>query len=119
MRSLIFAVLFAFAAFPALAQENEKPAQAGEKQAETQAKAQTAAQAAGQEYEPPPGWKTRHRGDKTIYCRKDTEIGSRFPVEKCFTKEQLEIELERIEMMKEEFERHRRVCSDATLCGSS
>ena len=113
MRSLIFATLIALASFPAIAQESAKPAKQEEKKAEVQA------QADAKEYEPPPGYKTRHRGDKTIYCRKDKEIGSRFPVEKCYTKEQLEIELERIELTKEEFEKHRRVCSDPTQCGSS
>ena len=117
MRSLIFAVLFAFAAVPALAQENERPVQAETKQAEAQPEA--AAKADTKEYLPPPGWKTRHRGNKMIYCRKDTEIGSRFPVDKCFSKEQLDIELARIEMSKEEFDRRRRVCSDQSICGGS
>ena len=96
MRSLMLAVLIAFAAAPAAAGDSDK-----------------------QEYKPPPGYKTRHRGDKTIYCRKGTEIGSRFPVEKCFTEEQLKVELERIEVEKEEFERGRRVCSTASVCANN
>ena len=100
MRSLTFACLIAIAAVPAMAQESSNPAQAE-----------------ASEYTPPPGWKTRHRGDKTIYCRKSTEIGSRFPVEKCFSREQLAIELQRIEMSKAEFDRRRRVCSDQSICG--
>ena len=94
MRSLMFAVLIAFATVPAIAEESEKPV------------------AKVEEYKPPPGYKTRHRGDNTIYCRKSTEIGSRFTVEKCYSKEQLEEELERIEASKQEFDRHRRICAD-------
>ena len=96
MRSLIFAILITFATVSAMADDK-----------------------ADKEYKPPPGYKTRHRGDKTIYCRKSAEIGSRFPVEKCFSEEQLKIELERIEVQKEQFERQRRVCADPALCGSS
>ena len=106
MRNLLFALLIAFVAAPAIAQETTKPA------------AQKAV-AAQKEFSPPPGYKTRHRGDSTIYCRKTTEIGSRFPVEKCFTEEQLKIELERIAQAKEEFERGRRVCSTATICANN
>ena len=91
MRNLIFAFLIAFVATPAIAEETDKPA--AEKTV-----------AAKEEFKPPPGYKTRHRGDSTIYCRKTTEIGSRFPVEKCFTQEQLKIELERIAQAKEEFD---------------
>jgi hypothetical protein len=107
MRSLIFAILIAFAAAPAIADDSEKTAKA--ENTDNSAKA----------YKPPPGYKTRHRGDKTIYCRKSTEVGSRFPVEKCYSEEQLEIELERIEAAKEDFERRRRICADQSLCGSS
>ncbi len=106
MRILILAILIAIATVPAIAQDSENPVKE-EKKAEAK------------KYKPPPSYKTRHRGDKTIYCRKATEIGSRFPVEKCFTKDQLEIELERIAASKEEFERGRRVCSSATACANN
>ena len=105
MRSLMLAILIFFATVPAIAQDSEKPVKEVAK--------------VERQYEPPPGYKTRHRGDKTIYCRKASEIGSRFLVEKCFTKEQLEIELARIEAAKEEFERGRRVCSTATQCANN
>jgi len=108
MRSLILAVLVSIATIPAIAQDSDKPAQEA-----------TEAAKAEKEYEPPPGYKTRHRGNKTIYCRKAAEIGSRFPVEKCFSEEQLEIELQRIEAVKEDLERRRRICADQSLCGSS
>ncbi len=113
MRSLILTVLIAFLAVPAMAEDDSKAAVA-----EKADKAETAAQTMT-EYEPPPGYKTRRRGAHTVYCQKTTEIGSRFKVEKCFTKEQLEVELQRIEAAKEDFERRRRICADGTLCGST
>ena len=109
MRSLIIVFLLAFAAVPAMAADDDKPVQ-------EESTAETSATGNREEYKPPPGYKTRHRGDKTIYCRKGAEIGSRFPVEQCYSEEQLKIELERIEAVKEEFERGRRVCSTAEVC---
>ncbi|MFZ2508645.1 MAG: hypothetical protein WAW79_09270 [Steroidobacteraceae bacterium] len=67
----------------------------------------------------PPGYRTKTRGDKTVYCRKAAELGSRFKVEKCFSEEQLKIELERIQMEKEEFERGRRQCVTASVCAQN
>lgn len=111
MRSLIFALLLAFAVAFAVAADDDKPVQQ-EMTAEASAKDMDKA------YKPPPGYKTRTRGDKTVYCRKSAEIGSRFEVEKCFSEDQLKIELERIEVMKEEFERSRRVCATGKACAS-
>ncbi|MBM2853172.1 MAG: hypothetical protein HW417_100 [Steroidobacteraceae bacterium] len=100
MRSLMFAVLIAFATVPAIAQESAKPV------------------AEAKEYKPPPGYKTRKRGDETYYCRKVVEIGSRFPVESCYTKEQLHDLLVRNEEQRQEFERRRRTCSNPATCGN-
>jgi invasion protein IalB len=113
MRSLVFAILIAFVAVPAMAEDSEKVATV-----EKGDKPETAEQAPTQ-YVPPPGYKTRRRGAHTVYCQKTSDIGSRFKTEKCFTQEQLAIELRRIEAAKEDFERRRRVCSDGSLCGSS
>ena len=108
MRSLIIAMPIALLALPAIAQDSDKPAQAA-----------TESASVVQEFQPPPGYKTRRRGAHTVYCQKTTEIGSRFKVEKCYSREQLEVELQRIEAAKEDFERRRRICSDGSLCGSS
>jgi hypothetical protein len=107
MRSLIFAVLIAFSTVPAMSEDTEKTAMVEKAQK---------AQKAEKQFKPPPGYKTRHRGDNTVYCRKTTELGSRFAVERCFSEEQLVLELERIEIAKEAFERSRRICSDPSIC---
>ena len=80
-------------------------------------KAETAkADAKEREFEPPPGYKRVKRGKHVLYCRKDTEIGTRFPVTKCYSEEQLA----QIEMAQErgnrEFEQRRRICSTQTAC---
>jgi hypothetical protein len=36
------------------------------------------------EFKPPPGFRTRKRGDTVVYCRKEIQLGSRFPVDKCY-----------------------------------
>lgn len=104
MRSLMIAILIAFAAVPVFAQDSDKSV--------------TAEVKAEKKYKPPPGYKTRHRGDNTIYCRKSAEIGSRFPVEKCYTQEQLKEFLLREEAARQEFERQRRICSNPNTCSS-
>jgi invasion protein IalB len=100
MRAMMLGLLIVFATLPAVAQDGKEPAKVAK------------------EYKPPPGYKTRHRGDSTIYCRKSTEIGSRFKVEKCFTQEQLKEELARQEAIRQEFEKQRRICSNPNTCGS-
>lgn len=37
---------------------------------------------ASPEFKPPPGFRTRKRGDVVLYCRKEAVLGSRFPAEK-------------------------------------
>jgi hypothetical protein len=86
------------------------------------AQAKPATMASADEDKPfriPPGYKTKTRGDKTVYCRTAAETGSRFKTEKCFSTDQLKLELERIENEKEEFERGRRQCVTALVCANN
>jgi hypothetical protein len=39
---------------------------------------------AAPEFKPPPGFRTRKRGDLVLYCRREAVLGTRFPVEKCY-----------------------------------
>lgn len=110
MRSLIFAVLIAFVTLPAMAEDSEKTAMP-----EKADKAESAQQAAT-EYVPPPGYKTRRRGDHTVYCQKTTEVGSRFKVEKCFSKEQLVALLAENDRQRREIEQRRSICANAATC---
>ena len=100
MRSMMFAMLIAFATAPAIAQDSEKPVK-HEK-----------------EFKPPPGYRTKTPGDQTVYCRKDTISGSRFGTEKCYTEEQLEQKAAENEAARQEVERSTRVCSNEAACGN-
>ncbi len=98
MRVLILAILLAIAAVPAQAGDSEKPV------------------AEAKEFKPPPGYKTRKRGDETYYCRKAVEIGSRFPVTSCYSQEQLEALLVENDRQRREIEQHRSICSNPAIC---
>ena len=98
MRVLIFAILLTIAAVPAMAGDSEKPS--------VQTKM----------FKPPPGYKTRTRGDQTFYCRKNVEIGSRFPVTSCYSQQQLEDLLVENDRQRREIEQHRSICSNPAVC---
>ena len=66
----------------------------------------------------PAGYNTRTRGDKTVYCRKETVSGSRFGTEKCFTEEQLQRKAAEIEAARQELEKSMRACSTDTACAN-
>lgn len=69
-----------------------------------------------EEYVPPRGYKPKKFGDKTLYCRSDREIGTRFKTEKCYDEETLtELELIR-EQNQRNMEQRRAICSDPTIC---
>jgi len=67
----------------------------------------------------PPGFRTKTRGEKTVYCRSDTVSGSRFAKEQCFTEEQLKQKAAENEAARQEMERSLRVCSTSATCGTS
>jgi len=63
----------------AAAEEPEKKAEALQATAEAKPDAETT-----DEFKPPPGFRTKKRGDAVLYCRKEIPLGSRFPAEKCY-----------------------------------
>jgi hypothetical protein len=122
MRRMILMALLALAAGPAFAQSsvlatsNETPAADA-----APVKPDGDALAEVKEDKPfkiPPGFRTKTRGDKTMYCRKETVSGSRFGKEQCYTEEQLVTIAERNEAQRQEIERSRRVCASDASCGS-
>lgn len=69
------------------------------------------------EYRPPPGYRTRKRGDKVVYCKKVSIPDSRLMTEKCYDQTQLrEIEL-LMEQQRNEIDQRRRICPSPTTCG--
>ena len=71
---------------------------------------------AGEEFQPPAGYRKKTRGTTTVYCRSDTPVGTRFPTEYCYTQS----DLERMEAsrgsIRQEVDRARRTCTGAG-CG--
>ena len=70
------------------------------------------------EFKPPPGYRTRKRGDKVIYCKKEQMRESRLKTEKCYDQLQLrEIEMLN-ELQRNEIDQRRRICPSPTTCGA-
>ena len=70
------------------------------------------------EFKPPPGYRTRKRGDKVVYCKKVTIPESRLMTEKCYDRIQLrEIEL-LMQQQRNEIDQRRRICPSPTTCGA-
>ena len=61
------------------------------------------------EFKPPPGFRAKKRGDAVVYCRKETELGSRFAGEKCYDQAGL-AELKRAELEHTEMLEKIRAC---------
>jgi len=86
--------------------------------AQDKAESPTAAEARlDEKFTPPPGFREKKRGKKTVYCRKNLESGTRFASESCYDEEQLRaIERER-ELGKTAFDQARRLtCSNPDYC---
>jgi len=98
MRSLMIAILIAFATAPAIAQDSEKPVKEEK------------------EFKPPSGYTAKMRGDETVYCRKQIVLGSRLPQELCFNELQLKELERRKKSMQEDVAQRQRMCSTGSAC---
>lgn len=120
MRGMMLAVLMAFLAGTALAQDsdsaigNDTPTA---DQAQDKAKTDTADEAKEpEEFKIPPGYQAKQRGKKMVYCKKSLESGTRFSQERCYSETQLrEMELAR-EQDQSTFEQNRKVCANPETC---
>ena len=120
MRNMILMALFALAAGSAYAQSSVL-ATSNETPAADAAPDKPDAAADVKEDKPfkiPPGFRTKTRGEKTVYCRKETISGSRFGTESCFTEEQLVQKAAENEAARQELERSLRTCSNEAACGN-
>jgi len=92
MLKFIGALCLSLAAQGALAQDsavaNETPAadQASEK---VESKALAATNEEGKEFKPPLGFQTKKRGELTLYCKKETTVGTRFKTQQCYSEDQV------------------------------
>jgi len=116
MRNLLLGLLLLplTAALPARAEDEVKPAEATDAAAPA-----TKAEAEDEPFTPPPGWRTRQRGKFTLYCRKQTEKGTRLAKEVCYDEEGIREMLLAQREDQERVDQMRRVCSSQAACGSN
>ena len=65
----------------------------------------------------PPGFKKVQRGRFTLYCKKETPLGSRFKTDKCFDEAGMRDYILALEATKGDVDRMRSTCSNACTCG--
>jgi hypothetical protein len=66
------------------------------------------------EFKPPPGYRTRKRGDKVVYCRKELIEGTRFTQEQCYDKVRLKEIESLMDQQRREIDQRRRICAACT-----
>jgi len=95
------------------AAENDAPAKQSEA---ASANSTRAASVPTVEKKVPSGYRRVKRDGRELYCRSVVTLGSRFPEEMCFTREQLEEIARRTDSTMDEMERNRKICVGAG-CG--
>ena len=98
----------AFAQEPAAGKEQPKTDEAATKAAPAQSAAATDEK--DKEFKPPPGFKTKKRGDQVLYCQRDATVGTRFKTEKCYNEEQLRTYIMVTEAQRRDMDRIRTNC---------
>ena len=122
MMKLVFLgiILFMLAPLPSPAQE---PATADEaKTADTVPDksddngSSNAADPGASAFVPPPGFKTKKQGKLTVYCMRDSTVGTRFKTEKCYDEQQMKEYLLALQEQKRDIERVRSTCGTGSVC---
>lgn len=63
-----------------------------------------------EDFKPPRGFKTKKRGDLTLYCQTDATVGTRFKTEKCYDEQQLRAYLLVLEAQRRDVDRIKTNC---------
>ena len=113
-------IVMLLTALPALAQEaavsaDTPTADAAADKVEGMAKS-SAAKPGDEAFKPPPGFKTKKRGEIVLYCMKDSTVGTRFKTEKCYDEEQMREYLLALEIQRRDIDRIRSTCANASVC---
>jgi len=106
---VILALLAALGGTAAVADEPEKA---------SAAEPEKAAAADEGPFVPPDGWREKKRGKYTVYCRKDTQMGTRFQKETCYDEEGIRAMLAAQQDDREKVDQMRRICGSQAACGS-
>jgi hypothetical protein len=67
----------------------------------------------------PLGFKPKKRGKFTVYCRKETVMGTRFPVETCYDENSIREYLAAQRENQEKVDQMRRICGSQAACGAN
>jgi hypothetical protein len=65
----------------------------------------------------PPGFKPMKRGKFTLYCRKETVMGTRFPTQKCYDEDGIRQLVLSLREEREKIDQMRRICGSSDACG--
>ena len=67
----------------------------------------------------PPGFKPKKRGKYTLYCRKETVMGTRFPAERCYDEDGIRQLVLALREEQTKIDQLRRICSQPGVCGGT
>jgi hypothetical protein len=76
-------------------------------------------EAQAEAFVPPEGWRPKKRGKFTVYCRRQTEMGTRLPKEVCYDEVGIQAMLAAQRDDREKVDQLRRICSSQGHCGSN
>jgi hypothetical protein len=65
----------------------------------------------------PAGFKAKKRGKFTVYCRKTTALGTRFPTETCYDERGIRAYILDQEESQKQVDQMRRICGNMEACG--
>lgn len=113
MRFVPVLALALLAALPGTAAVADEPDKAPAAEADT-----TAAASEEKPFVPPDGWREKKRGKYTVYCRKQSEVGTRFQKETCYDEAGIRAMLAAQQDDREKVDQMRRICGSQDACGS-
>jgi hypothetical protein len=67
----------------------------------------------------PDGFREKKRGKFTVYCRKETVMGTRVPAEKCYDENGIRALAQELRENREKVDQLRRICGSQAACGSN
>ena len=67
----------------------------------------------------PPGFKPMKRGKFTLYCRKESVMGTRLPTQKCYDEDGIRQLVQLLREERERIDQMRRICSQQGACGAN
>lgn len=71
------------------------------------------------EFTPPPGWHPKKRGKFIVYCRKQSQMGTRLPAEVCYDEQGIRDMLAAQRDDREKVDQMRRICGSQAACGAN